>query len=367
MFFGSRTVVTVLLLAVLNVSAGCATPPIPSEVAQATQKERGLWKEGAETYASKEYDSYKASLRRGADMLVKENARFGWFRNYKNVTAEYRKIITEGEQVEKLLKERKSMRAAGVADQLALLKSRTKTITRLSTLVNEGRVCRKHVSTADVILAEASKLYDTGRYPEAEQKLKDAVYYVDAAANRMRPILSRFTDKNQITKWRAWVNETVAESKRSGGYAIIVDKIDKTLYLYRDGQVYKTYDAGIGLNGARDKMFAGDRATPEGRYRVVKKVPNSKYHKALLINYPNDEDRRQFAQAKSKGLIPRNVGIGNLIEIHGGGSMGMTYGCVGLDNSQMDELYRIVESGTPVTIVGSSDFDNRISNAVKEL
>jgi hypothetical protein len=54
-----------------------------------------------------------------------------------------------------------------------------------------------------------------------------------------------------------------------------------------------------------------------------------------LINYPNDEDRRQFAQAKRRGAISRRAGIGGLIEIHGGGKDGQTYGCVSLDDHHM--------------------------------
>jgi murein L,D-transpeptidase YafK len=124
---------------------------------------------------------------------------------------------------------------------------------------------------------------------------------------------------------------------------------------------------GLGARSISDKMFAGDRATPEGKYRITKKLARSKYHKALLINYPNDEDRRQFEQAKRRGAIPRRAGIGGLIEIHGGGKDGQTYGCVALDNHQMDEIYAIADVNTPVTIVGARDYDNSVSQAMKGL
>ena len=43
----------------------------------------------------------------------------------------------------------------------------------------------------------------------------------------------------------------------------------------------------------------------------------SKYHKALLINYPNDADKIRFSGEQKNGTLPRNASIGGLVEIHG--------------------------------------------------
>ena len=92
-------------------------------------------------------------------------------------------------------------------------------------------------------------------------------------------------------------------------------------------------------------------------YKVTKKKPNgdSGYHKALLINYPNEEDYATFNNRKRQGLISKNSHIGGLIEIHGDGGKGddWTSGCIALRNSDIDELFSRVSVGTPVTIVGS--------------
>jgi murein L,D-transpeptidase YafK len=111
---------------------------------------------------------------------------------------------------------------------------------------------------------------------------------------------------------------------------------------------------------------AGDRATPEGRYRVLKKRPASKFYRALLIDYPNAEDEQRFRDAKRHGLIASSAGIGGLIEIHGGGIAGMTYGCVALENPAMSELFSLVGEGTPVTIVGALDGENAVARALRE-
>jgi hypothetical protein len=107
----------------------------------------------------------------------------------------------------------------------------------------------------------------------------------------------------------------------------------------------------LGSRSISDKICAGDKATE--KYRITKKLAQSRYYKALLINYPNDEDRRQFANAKRRGAIPRRAGIGGLIEIHGGGKDGQTYGCVALDDHHMRSP-RLADVDTPVTIVGAA-------------
>lgn len=45
----------------------------------------------------------------------------------------------------------------------------------------------------------------------------------------------------------------------------------------------------------------------------------------------------------------------------------MTYGCIALDNNQMGEVFDMVDVGTPVTIVGSTDSKNEISAALTGL
>jgi len=128
-------------------------------------------------------------------------------------------------------------------------------------------------------------------------------------------------------------------------------------YLYYNGKLSKEYDVEFGRNWIGDKHYAGDKATPEGMYKVIKKKSSgdSKYYKAMLINYPNDEDLALFNMNKRQGTISKNTRIGGLIEIHGEGGKGddWTSGCVALTNSEIDELFSMVAVGTPVTIIGS--------------
>jgi lipoprotein-anchoring transpeptidase ErfK/SrfK len=81
------------------------------------------------------------------------------------------------------------------------------------------------------------------------------------------------------------------------------------------------------------------------------------YYKALLLDYPNADDRRAFARARRAGEVSAGTGIGGLIEIHGEGGLGRdwTKGCVALTNADIDDLFQRVDVGTPVTIVGSDE------------
>ncbi len=130
-----------------------------------------------------------------------------------------------------------------------------------------------------------------------------------------------------------------------------VDKSARTLTLFADGRAVKTY-SGIQLGGAPQghKRFEGDKRTPEGRYVIDTRNPQSAYHLSLRISYPNAEDR---AYARARGRPP-----GGDIFIHGqpnalpfGRLPGdWTDGCIALSNSEMDELWQSVTDGTPIEI-----------------
>ncbi len=175
--------------------------------------------------------------------------------------------------------------------------------------------------------------------------------------HQWQQILARFSDRRSVATWRTWVAATIAESKRTGHNAFIVDKLDRRLDVYDSGRQVATFPIELGVRGLQRKLHAGDRATPEGRYRVtqVKVGPATRFYKALLINYPNPEDRRRHREAIRRGQLPRRTGLGGLIEIHGDGGRGRNWtdGCVALTNADMDRLIRWSGRGTLVTIVGN--------------
>ena len=100
-------------------------------------------------------------------------------------------------------------------------------------------------------------------------------------------------------------------------------------------------------------MSAGDKRTPEGVFYIDARQPNSHYHLALHISYPDAAHR---ARSQTVGVQP-----GGNIMIHGLpnglGAVGAshrltdwTYGCVALTNEEIEQIWSVVPIGTPVEI-----------------
>jgi len=220
-----------------------------------------------------------------------------------------------------------------------------------------GRRESAALERALVELATAQRLAAAGEWARATEKLTKAQQFAAVVHGSWAALHSRFSDPTLRAQWRRWVELTIEESRVGESTAIVIDKLRRRLTLYYRGLKMAEFPAELGANGLRRKEHAGDRATPEGMYRVVqlKRGSQTRYYKALLINYPNEEDRARFARSKARGTIPRRAGIGGLIEIHGDGGEGKdwTDGCVALANEDMDVVFARSRIGTPVTIVGT--------------
>jgi len=213
------------------------------------------------------------------------------------------------------------------------------------------------LSGAKLRLASAAHLAAAGKVRDATDAAEAAMQLAAELDSVWQRQNERFADAGLLALWRSQVADTIGVSRRTGRAAIVIDKQRRQLVLYRAGRQVAEFKAELGSNGLARKRHAGDRATPEGRYRVsaVKGPGATRYHLALLIDYPNAEDRRRYGQAVAAGEISCGVGIGSLIEIHGEGGTGRdwTDGCVALANEDMERLFPQVAVGTPVTIVGT--------------
>jgi L,D-transpeptidase catalytic domain len=224
---------------------------------------------------------------------------------------------------------------------------------------------RVHLQRARLRLREAEVLLREGDVEAARQRADLSRTEISDALGPALEAAERYTSRAQVAEWRRWIADTRAWSRRTGEPAILVLKEKNALVLLSKGVPVRTYDAEVGANALGVKQRQGDLATPEGRYRIVKKKDRgqSRYYRALLLDYPNAADRQRFAAARRRGEIPRGAGIGGLIEIHGDGGRGQnwTEGCVALSNPDIDDLYGRVGVGTRVTIVGGDGSDGAFS------
>jgi lipoprotein-anchoring transpeptidase ErfK/SrfK len=338
---------------IIILSAGCSAPRTPTELKYAEAQKTVLLKAGVSNYAPDEYKNYVRAYWDSINALEKEESRYRYLRDYTSVRDQFQLLLGKGNRLLAEINRKKAAKAQDIEKRIYTLKDRIASLKASTSLINEARLIRKSLSKAEVLLAETEFLYKKGDFSNTEINLNRISKYATESTVIANSILSRYSDSRQIAKWQKLVESTIVESRNRGIIVFIVSKIDQSLMVYKNGRKLKTYDVGLGRNGLKDKLYAGDGATPEGKYFIVKKNAGSRYYKALLFNYPNKEDQLRFAQARKKGLIPSRAGIGSLLEIHGGGSDGMTKGCISLENNDMEKLFSLATEGTPVTIVGA--------------
>ena len=90
---------------------------------------------------------------------------------------------------------------------------------------------------------------------------------------------------------------------------VVVKKLERQLHLIKDDMIVKTYTISLGGEPFGHKEREGDSRTPEGDYRIDWRNPNSQFHLAMHISYPNTADK---SQAERGGYSP-----GGAIMIHG--------------------------------------------------
>ena len=324
----------------------------------AKEAEANIYSEKLYNESVKMYDSAMAKW-------SLENSRFILFRDYTQVIISAKRSKSKADEAEeKSIKLSTNLSKDVVAAFVNLAKKIELYNKLFKDLPLPKSVFDAH-NKSKMFLSESKIAHESGKLKEAEILFKKADIYINhanAAAGKM--LRSYFDD---YSRWKNLANDAIAAS-RGGNKVILVDKVAHKLYVYQSGKVIRSYEAEFGPNWMAHKERAGDKATPEGNYRVTseKTKGNSAYYKALLIDYPNAEDRRMFAINKKKGLISRRTGIGNLIEIHGHGGKGFdwTSGCVGLRDRDMDDLCRLVGTGTRVTIVGSMEPLSVVANGL---
>lgn len=141
--------------------------------------------------------------------------------------------------------------------------------------------------------------------------------------------------------------------------SIHIDKSDFVLSVMDIDKVIKQYSVVLGTNPIDDKRIQGDRCTPEGTFHIVSKYPHKNWRKFIWIDYPNEESKRKFKEAKSKGEIPKDAKIGGEVGIHGtpeGGDylidnkVNWTWGCISLNRKDVDEIYPYIKKSTEIII-----------------
>lgn len=135
---------------------------------------------------------------------------------------------------------------------------------------------------------------------------------------------------------------------------VVIKKAERKLLLYKDGAVLGSYDIALGLVPKGHKQQEGDFRTPEGDYRLTRRLIESDFFMAIQVSYPNDQDA---ARAAARGVQP-----GGQIMIHGQpgqpkrsaahyANFDWTDGCIAVSNAAMVDIWQMTASDTSISIL----------------
>ena len=134
---------------------------------------------------------------------------------------------------------------------------------------------------------------------------------------------------------------------------VVIEKGARQLHLLQGGNAFRTFKIALGIRPVGDKKKEGDFRTPEGRYLLDHRNPNSDFFLSIHISYPDPTDQREASQL---GVDP-----GGAIMIHGQPNVptrseayyrtqDWTNGCIAVSNSDMIDIWLMTGENTPVEI-----------------
>jgi hypothetical protein len=297
-----------------------------------------------------------------------ENQRFILGRNY-NKALKYAKLTTiSGQAAYRNAVEKARNIHNTTVTTLAELELKVADFEKTYSPLPIEKSVRQNFNRAVMLITEAKLAQEKSEFHIAEEKLSRAKTMINSCEVEVKTMLQNYFAS--LPQWKYMVNNAIAESANNNSVAIIVVKLAHKCCIYQDGKLHREFVAEFGPNWIGNKMYKGDKATPEGIYQVTSKKDRRRtiYHKALTINYPNAEDRARFYNNVAKGRVSRRSEVGGSIEIHGNGGRGFdwTNGCIGLEDRNMDVVYSMVSIATPVIIVGSVEPLEKFLENVRE-
>ena len=153
---------------------------------------------------------------------------------------------------------------------------------------------------------------------------------------------TRYTLQERIEQLGGKVASRLEQKFKDAGIAYPPNEL--AYVVFKDAKVLEVYAKGHNFNEWKflhaypvlktsgdlgPKLKEGDAQVPEGLYEANAFNPNSKYHVALRLNYPNDFDRMM---AKKEG----RRSLGGDIMIHGNE---VSIGCLAMGDQTAEDLF----------------------------
>lgn len=172
----------------------------------------------------------------------------------------------------------------------------------------------------------------------------------------VHPLLEGKKLLNYKQSLRNLLGDNIQQEKIS----ILVEKSKYRLTVFYNLKPIKSYPVVFGSKPTGDKLFEGDRKTPEGIYYIRDLYAHPHWSKFMWLDYPTAQSWREHFQAKLAGELNWLLPIGGQVGIHGvpdrqdtliDRRSNWTWGCISLKNSDVNEIYQFAKIGTLVEIV----------------
>lgn len=136
-------------------------------------------------------------------------------------------------------------------------------------------------------------------------------------------------------------------------FAIEVDKTNNTLTVYNHGEFFKRYPVRTGRY---------EYLTPVGEYKIISKKKDPQWNDPQTHRVVPPGDPENELGTRWMGFQGSSLGIHGTIHPETIGSYASN-GCVGLLKEDVEELYDLIQIGTPVKIFGETQAEATVSMA----
>lgn len=367
-----RIVLRMALIGSLSMSVGGCVETVPEELVEAVESiDRDLFTLRAADLTPEAYSKFSRQwiALRGRIESEENIVRWPWEDN--ELETELEALQAEGTHLVAEVNSRLQAQRTAAEAKLAKVEQRLRLLNTKVGDIGSRVVLGEHPLETELLVKQARHYLEQGQFDYANQASERASQNLFKQTALLTNELGRYADDDLIAAWRESARRTIDWSRKNRAHAIVISKADRVLTVYKSGRKVLTYPIRLGSKGIRAKQHYGDGATPEGEYRIQRKrgPGQTPYFRALILDYPNAEDRRRFEEAQQAGLIPKNRQMPGLIQLHGiaQGITDQPYGSIVLDNPQIAVLFAQVAVGTPVNIVGALESHNSVSLVLADL
>ncbi|MCC6967197.1 MAG: L,D-transpeptidase family protein [Nitrospira sp.] len=367
-----RIVTRFILVVLLSMSVGGCVETVPEELVEAIESlDRDLRTLRAYDVTPEDYSKFSRQWIALNNRIRSEENIVRWPWEDNELETDLEALQVEGRQLMSEVTSRIQDQRTTAETKLAKIEQRLRLLNTRVGDIGSRVVLGEHPVETEVHVKQARLFLEQGQYEHSIQASERAGKILLTQTALLTNELGRYADDDLIATWRESAQRTIDWSRTHRAQAIVVSKADRVLTLYRNGRKVLTYPIRLGSRGIRAKQHYGDGATPEGEYRIQRKrgPGQTPYFRALILDYPNVDDRRRFEEAQKAGLIPKSQHMPGLIQLHGiaQGISDQPYGSIVLDNPQIAQLFAQVAVGTPVNIVGALESQNSISLVLADL